>query len=102
MPHAALHSVLGNGSDAQTREKAMARFTNLKRIDFTGTFRPIDKLCWCREADNSVWMSCDQGHWAGLGNNHHHIAPNGDVSPSIVCAYEGCTFHVWGKLLSWP
>lgn len=31
----------------------------------------------------------------------HEVKKDGTVNPSIVCPHEGCTWHVWGKLLGW-
>ena len=31
----------------------------------------------------------------------HSIAQDGTVTPSLVCPYEGCTFHDWVKLEGW-
>lgn len=35
------------------------------------------------------------------GAEGHTIDAEGHVTPSIVCAIAGCTFHVTGKLLDW-
>jgi hypothetical protein len=32
----------------------------------------------------------------------HTIAPDGTVSPSVVCDYKGCTFHEFIKLEGYP
>jgi predicted Zn finger-like uncharacterized protein len=31
----------------------------------------------------------------------HTIAPNGAVSPSILCAASHCNWHVYGHLVDW-
>jgi hypothetical protein len=31
----------------------------------------------------------------------HDIAADGTVTPSIVCPYAPCSWHVWAKLLDW-
>jgi hypothetical protein len=33
--------------------------------------------------------------------SQHTIEPDGTVSPSAVCPYEGCTFHQWIRLEGW-
>lgn len=48
-------------------------------------------------------VSCPRGtkeemHIATLP---HGVKEDGTVHPSIVCPYEGCTWHVWGRLLGW-
>ncbi len=32
----------------------------------------------------------------------HQIGPDGSVSPSIVCPYPPCGWHVFAKLAGWP
>ena len=32
---------------------------------------------------------------------HHTIAPNGEVSPSLVCPTDGCEFHEFVTLENW-
>ena len=31
----------------------------------------------------------------------HTVEENGEVNPSVVCGYEGCTFHEWVTLIDW-
>lgn len=33
--------------------------------------------------------------------NNHQIAPNGDVSPSVVCPSPACNFHEFVTLNEW-
>jgi hypothetical protein len=42
---------------------------------------------------------CPNGH-QGLIEDHE-IAASGQVSPSVVCTQDGCTWHVWIKLEGW-
>jgi hypothetical protein len=45
-------------------------------------------------------MSCPEcGKPASLSG--HTIAPDGDVSPSVVCPHDGCHFHEYVMLLGW-
>jgi hypothetical protein len=45
-------------------------------------------------------MSCPTcGGAASLSG--HTIAPDGDVSPSVVCPHDGCDFHEYVTLLGW-
>ena len=83
----------GKGRNWSTMKRIkIARIKNHDDI-----FRPSDVLCWVRTRDG-IWMSCANGHWSGLGNASHTIAANGNVTPSIVCAHDGCDFHEYGTL----
>ncbi len=31
----------------------------------------------------------------------HEIAADGTITPSLVCPYEPCDFHDWGRLEGW-
>jgi hypothetical protein len=44
-------------------------------------------------------MTCPHGH--GLTLCGHTIAQNGDVSPSVVCPFPGCSFHEYVRLDRW-
>ncbi len=44
-------------------------------------------------------VKCRNGHIASLSD--HTIAPDGTVSPSLVCPREGCDFHEVIKLEGW-
>jgi hypothetical protein len=35
------------------------------------------------------------------GTRGHTIADDGTVMPSVVCPHQGCTWHVWVRLLDW-
>lgn len=53
-----------------------------------------------RDGERTATMSCPEcGEVASLSN--HEIAPNGDVSPSVVCPHEGCGFHRYVTLEGW-
>ena len=43
-----------------------------------------------------VVTRCPNGHTGSLSD--HSIAPDGTVSPSVVCQREGCNFHEFIKL----
>ena len=47
----------------------------------------------------TVMLSCTNGHVASLRD--HIIAIDGTVTPSVVCPWEGCTFHEWVVLDGW-
>lgn len=47
----------------------------------------------------AVAFCCPNGHIGGLSD--HEIAPDGTVSPSVVCPEPGCDFHEFIKLEGW-
>ncbi len=47
----------------------------------------------------SATFTCPNGHTCAL--DHHEIAADGAVTPSVVCPYEGCGFHEFIKLEGW-
>jgi len=64
---------------------------------------PIPQPSW-----NYIWgwekrwtanFTCPNGHAGYLGD--HTIAPDGTVSPSVVCPVEGCGFHDFIRLAGW-
>ena len=72
---------------------------------------PLKPLTWwgLRKADGtrSATMACPNGHEATLTD--HEIREDGtvmlphigEVLPSVVCPYEGCTFHDYVQLEGW-
>jgi hypothetical protein len=67
------------------------------RFDMTPlTWWPVRIYGRERKTANIV---CSQGH-PGL-ITEHDIAPDGTVSPSVVCTTEGCSFHDYVKLEGW-
>jgi hypothetical protein len=44
-------------------------------------------------------VTCPNGH--GLTLRGHAISQSGDVSPSVVCPVEGCSFHRFVRLDRW-
>jgi hypothetical protein len=44
-------------------------------------------------------MTCPNGH--GLVLRNHRIAPDGAVSPSVVCPNPQCDFHEFVRLEGW-
>lgn len=59
-------------------------------VDF-GKVGMAQPLSWWRSNKN-VWMVCANGHPAILD---HDITTDGEVSPSVVCPENGCSFHEW-------
>lgn len=47
----------------------------------------------------SASATCVNGHTCTL--TEHEIADDGTVTPSLVCPYEGCTWHEFVKLEGW-
>lgn len=43
--------------------------------------------------------ACGAGHAYSLTG--HKIAPDGTVTPSVVCPHEGCTWHEHVRLVGW-
>ena len=60
-----------------------------------GTWQPVDypKMVWCE-------FTCPNGHGSSIGRQLHTVAPDGSVSPSLVCT-QSCTFHEFVRLLDW-
>lgn len=53
-----------------------------------------------RDGDEiSATVFCPNEHRATLTN--HRIAPDGSVSPSVVCPFEACGFHEHIQLAEW-
>lgn len=44
-------------------------------------------------------ITCSRGH--GIVLKEHTIAPNGQVSPSVVCLRPNCDFHEFIRLEDW-
>lgn len=59
--------------------------------------------CWTstKDADGHADLWCPNGHVSLLSYEHHSIATDGTVSPSIVCPRNGCDWHVMGRLDGW-
>jgi len=81
----------------------------------------VDTVLLPRSIDNCC-VGAPRGSWWVAGNDHvsvkcplcggcaslkrpngegHDIGADGTVSPSIVCPYTPCAWHVWGKLEDW-
>ena len=56
--------------------------------------------CWDHHEMGIPVFRCPTGHIGSL-REHHQIAADGTVSPSVVCPHEGCTFHEFVKLENW-
>lgn len=58
----------------------------------------------------TVELCCPLGHVGTLwshypgdaASTHHAIAPDGTVSPSVVCPRPRCGYHVMVQLQDWP
>ena len=44
---------------------------------------------------------CGKGHPGTLHSNSHVVAPDGTVSPSLVCGWDGCDWHEFVRLERW-
>jgi hypothetical protein len=49
---------------------------------------------------------CENGHGMSIAGNppfgsEHRIDSNGTVTPSVVCPHEGCSWHVFVRLVGW-
>lgn len=44
-------------------------------------------------------ITCSEGHESVLRT--HDISASGEVSPSLVCPIEGCSFHEYATLKGW-
>lgn len=60
-------------------------------------------LGWWIVARHYVLMRCPQDHVFTLSTpvDGHTIHAAGDVSPSVVCPYKGCSFHEAVRLVGW-
>lgn len=53
---------------------------------------------WFMEAGHVAFV-CPRGHSGWMDN--HKIATDGKVTPSVVCAVQGCGFHQYITLTGW-
>lgn len=49
---------------------------------------------------------CSYGHGMSIAGDppfgsEHRIAPDGSITPSVVCPHDGCDWHVFVKLIGW-
>lgn len=61
---------------------------------------PAKPLQWWPMGE-SAQIICSGGHAVALLAETHTIRDNGDVTPSVVCGFEGCTFHAFIGLSGW-
>ncbi len=61
-----------------------------------GTWRPWD---FGPQGKTAAFICPKCGNLAMLID--HKIAPDGTVTPSVVCPHEGCTFHEFIRLEGW-
>lgn len=71
--------------------------------DLSGEFPPGTWRAIKRDGVPSANLACPRcGYRAGLGHGtNHEIAPDGTVSPSVVCDTPSCSFHEYIKLEGW-
>lgn len=58
-----------------------------------------EKGTW-RPSSGKAISSCPGCGYLG-GLHKHDIAPDGTVTPSMVCPWAPCTFHDMGRLEGW-
>lgn len=46
-------------------------------------------------------VCCDKGHVGTANPTIHSISADGTLSPSWVCPFKGCTWHVFAQLVGW-
>lgn len=77
-------------------EKDRLTWQPYELLDETERWR--NKIGWCE-------FTCSNGHQSTIGRDHHVVAADGTVSPSLVCAHAEleakCTFHEFVKLIGW-
>ena len=49
----------------------------------------------------SAQIMCDNGHSIYLDPYIHMIRSNGEVSPSVICGEDACSFHTFIQLNDW-
>jgi len=54
---------------------------------------------WGRTDAGDLWLRCRCGLPMGL--DHHRVAADGTVSPSLHHDEPQCGWHVFGRLLDW-
>ena len=84
------------------RPSARSR-TVVKLKHWSGQNRP-PPLMWkdCHPRTRTTFkaeLTCSNGH--GVSLRGHSIAPDGRVSPSVVCLAPGCSFHDFVRLEGW-
>lgn len=60
-----------------------------------GTWRQLDD-----QGKRSASINCPQCGRGGTLTDHE-IAPDGTITPSVVCPHPGCSYHDMGKLDGW-
>lgn len=67
------------------------------------TWKPVRRSHLDPRASAEPWTAA-----AVCANDHacvyseHAVAPDGTVTPSVVCPYDNCGFHEMVKLEGWP
>lgn len=72
-----------------SRDSAGPGWWPVKRLPFQAAARPS-------APERTACMRCPAGHELSLAG--HDIAADGKVTPSVVCVYDGCTFHEFVEL----
>lgn len=67
-------------------------------LDEAATLQALPPGRWCRSPGGTVWVAC-AGCGAVASLDDHSIAPDGTVSPSLVCP-AGCGWHVFARLIT--
>jgi hypothetical protein len=62
-------------------------------------YRPLSWKGLQTPSGRNATLTCRNGHTCAL--TQHTIAPDGTVSPSLVCPELGCGFHEWVRLEGW-
>lgn len=52
-----------------------------------------------KSKDGKAILTCPK--CGQFGSLNHEIAPDGTVTPSMVCTTKDCGFHDMGKLVGW-
>lgn len=78
----------------------------------THTLLPRSSIPACDDAPRGTWWKTGElvsikcalcGRCATLRSSQggHAIAADGTASPSVVCPYDACSWHVFVKLVDW-
>jgi hypothetical protein len=78
------------------------RVLNVERCEVSGGPPPPMRWIPCHPSTITTFkatMTCPEGHTITL--RHHSIAPDGAVTPSVVCKTHDCSFHSFVRLVGW-
>lgn len=71
----------------------MGTYVSIPKIE------PGEKHGWFSFGKVPMLSCMDCGKQARMAR--HNVSEDGTVHPSIVCPFNGCTSHIWGKLEDW-